>query len=97
MEPEILQKETSNKGMFYVEEDGKTVGEVIYTRTDNGILNLDHTEVAPEMAGKGLAGKLIKHTVEYARENNLKVNPLCGYAAAQFERHEEYREIQVKP
>lgn len=96
MEPEILQKEIGDRGKFYVEENGKTLGEVIYFRRDNGILVLDHTEVAPEMAGKGLAGKLIKHSVEYARENNLKVDPVCGYAAKQFERHEEYQEVQVK-
>ena len=96
MEPEILKKETGDQGMFYIEDNGKKVGEVIYFRKDNGVLVIDHTEVAPEMAGKGLASKLIKHTVEYARENNLKVNPVCGYAASQFERHKEYQEVQVK-
>lgn len=96
MDTPIQQKETADKGMFYIEQDGKTVGEVIYSLRDNGILSLDHTEVAPEMAGKGLASKLVKHTVEYAREHNLKVDPLCEYAAKQFERHPEYQEIQAK-
>lgn len=93
---DIQQKEVDGKGMFYIEENGGIVAELTYTKQDNGIMSLDHTETSPEMKGQGLAGKLVKHSVEYARQNNLKIDPLCEYAAAQFKRHEEYQEVQVK-
>ncbi|HET8753846.1 MAG TPA: GNAT family N-acetyltransferase [Salinimicrobium sp.] len=93
---EIRQKENEGKGMFYIEHDGRIVAELTYTKQDNGILTLDHTETDPEMKGQGLAGKLVKHSVEFARQNNLKIDPLCEYASAQFERHEEYQEVQAK-
>lgn len=96
MESGIEQKEIDGKGKFYIEEDGKTLGELLYTRKGNGILNLDHTEVHPEMGGKGLGGKLVKHAVSFARENDLKIKPLCSYAAKQFERHQEYQDVLLR-
>lgn len=97
MEHKIQQKETEGKGMFYIEKDGDIVAELTYTRGDNDIMTLDHTETDPKMTGKGLASSLVKHSVDYAKENNLKIDPLCEYAAVQFERHEEYREVQASP
>lgn len=96
MENKIQQKEKDGNGMFYIEKDGDIIAELTYKEMDNGILTIDHTETNPEMEGKGLASKLVKHTVEYAREKNIKIDPLCAYAAKQFERHEEYREVQAK-
>lgn len=95
MNKEIQQKETDGKGMFYIEKDGDIVAELTYTLQDNNIMTLDHTETNPEHSGEGLASDLVKHSVDYAREKDLKIDPLCKYAAKQFERHEEYQEVQA--
>lgn len=95
MKHDIQQKENDGKGMFYVEKDGDIIAELTYTIGDNKIMTLDHTETDPSMTGEGLASGLVKHSVEFARENNLKIDPLCEYAAKQFERHEEYQDIQA--
>ncbi|MDX1601953.1 MAG: GNAT family N-acetyltransferase [Salinimicrobium sediminis] len=95
MNKEIQQKETDGKGMFFIEKDGDIIAELTYTRQDNNIMTLDHTETNPEYEGEGLASSLVKHSVEYAKEKDLKIDPLCRYAAAQFKRHEEYREVQA--
>lgn len=93
MDHKIEQKESGGKGMFFVEEDGNIVGHLRYSLQENGIMILDHTEVDPSMSGKGLASKLVRHSVDFAREKNYKVHPLCTYAAKQFERHGEYKEV----
>lgn len=95
MENNIQQKETDGKGMFFIEKDGDIVAELTYTLRDNNVMTIDHTETNPEMSGEGLASSLVKHSVDYAREKDMKIDPLCRYAAAQFERHEEYQEVQV--
>lgn len=95
MNHEIQQKETDGKGMFYIEKDGDIVAELTYTLQDNNIMTLDHTETDPKFEGEGLAGNLVKHSVDYAREKDIKIDPLCRYAAAQFKRHKEYREVQA--
>ncbi|MCY2688422.1 GNAT family N-acetyltransferase [Salinimicrobium sp. TH3] len=95
MKKDIQQKETDGKGMFYIEKDGDIIAELTYTLQDNNIMTLDHTETNPEHSGEGLASDLVKHSVDYAREKDLKIDPLCKYAAKQFERHEEYQEVQA--
>lgn len=95
MENKIQQKESEGKGMFYIEKDGDIIAELTYSVQDSGIITLDHTETDPQMTGKGLASKLVAHSVEFARENQLKIDPLCEYAAKQFERHQEYKDVQV--
>ena len=95
MEHEIKQKETEGKGMFFIVKDGDIAAELTYTMNDNNIMTLDHSETEPGYTGQGLASSLVKYSVEYAREHNLKIDPLCKYAAKQFERHEEYQEVQI--
>lgn len=95
MKYDIKQKETEGKGMFYIEKDDNIIAELTYTINDNNVMTLDHSETQPEFTGEGLASSLVKHSVEYAREKEMKIDPLCDYAAKQFERHEEYREVQA--
>lgn len=95
MKNDIQQKEDDGKGMFYIEKDGDIIAELTYTLQDNKIMTLDHTETNPEFEGEGLASRLVKHSVEFAKEKDIRIDPLCRYAAAQFERHEEYREVQA--
>ncbi|MEH6307725.1 GNAT family N-acetyltransferase [Olivibacter sp. CPCC 100613] len=60
----------------------------------NGRLTVYHTEVDPEHEGKGYAKLLLNKLVEYARENHLKIAPLCPYVHSQFKRHPElYQDI----
>lgn len=95
MENKIQQKEDEGKGMFYIEQNGDIIAELTYTRQDNGILTLDHTETDPAMKGKGLAKKLVEYSVEFARKEKIKIDPLCEYAAKLFERHQEYQDVKV--
>ncbi|SDJ14096.1 GNAT family N-acetyltransferase [Chryseobacterium jejuense] len=60
-------------------------------------LTVYHTEVDPEFEGKGFAKILLERLVSYARENDLKILPLCPFVHAQFKRHpEEYNDVWLK-
>jgi len=52
-----------------------------------------HTEVPPEMEGKGIGGRLAKAGLEYARENELKVVARCPFVASYLQRHPEYSDL----
>ena len=49
-----------------------------------------HTEVPPELEGRGLANRLAHTGLEYAKEHNLVVVPFCPFVAAYIHRHREY-------
>lgn len=60
-------------------------------------LTVYHTEVDPEHEGKGFATILLERLVSYARENDLKIVPLCPYVHLQFKRHpDEYNDVWLK-
>lgn len=47
--------------------------------SDGTVYNLVHTYVPPDMRGRGIATRLIKHACAFARENNYKIIPTCSY------------------
>jgi len=54
---------------------------------------ITHVGVYPEQRGQGIAGKITQVGLEYARENGLRVVPMCSYAAAYIRKHPEYAEL----
>lgn len=52
-----------------------------------------HTEVDEAFGGRGLAGILVRQSLEQAQENNLTVVPLCPLFKSHLDKHdEEYTE-----
>ena len=76
MNNDIKHKESDRRGMFYMEDDKGITSELTYSRQENGIMIIDHTETRPELEGRGLASRLLKRSFEYAREQTLKIDPL---------------------
>lgn len=73
--------------------DDKKAGKMDISVSD-GKLRVYHTEVDAEYEGKGFAKLLLNQLVSYAKENNLRIIPLCPYVLAQFKHHpEEYAEV----
>jgi predicted GNAT family acetyltransferase len=63
-----------------------------YYREGNKIF-LTHTEVPEQLRGKGIAAELVKHTLQYCRQNNLIVVPACAYVAKYIDKNPEWRDI----
>lgn len=82
-----------DRGRFVVDEGGREAF-VEYAR-EGAILAINHTEVPPEMGGRGIAGKLVEAALRYARDEGLKVLPRCSYADAYMRRHAEHEELRA--
>lgn len=52
-----------------------------------------HTEVPVELEGNGIGARLAQTALDYAREQQRKVMPLCPYIAGYIRRHPEYRDL----
>jgi predicted GNAT family acetyltransferase len=50
-----------------------------------------HTEVPPELVGKGLASRLAREALDFARGKSLRIIPLCPFVAGYIRRHPEYK------
>ncbi len=76
---------------FELAEDGK-LAFADYSR-DGDTLRIHYVEAAPELRGKGTAGRLMEAIAELAKQNNWRVVPICGYAASWMRRHGEYHDL----
>lgn len=91
----IQQENNSQRGSFFIEEDGKRVAELAYTWRDKAIISLDHTEVDEVLEGKGIGKALMEHATAYARDNGIKYILYCTFAKSFFKRHKEYSDVLV--
>ena len=90
----IQQKEEGHNGSFFVEEAEKQLAEMTYSLSGEDSMIIDHTEVDEVLKGQNVGNQLLNRAVEYARENNLKIFPLCPFARAVFKkRHEEFKDV----
>ncbi|MFB3387150.1 GNAT family N-acetyltransferase [Flavobacterium sp. LAR06] len=90
---EINQINDIRKGYFEAIEDGKEAGKMTYTWAGDSKFIIDHTEVNEGFNGKGVGKKLVMKAVEYARNNNLKIIPLCPFAKSVFDKTEDIRDV----
>lgn len=95
MEISIKHSENENKGAFFVERDNKTVAEMTYSKAGNTILIIDHTFVDKSLSGQKIGAKLVKAAVDHARENSIKIIPLCPFANSEFRKHPEYEDAKA--
>lgn len=90
MELEIINNKEEKRFETYVEG---LLAKVTYIETTNGLLAITGTHVPKELGGRGIAGELNKFALDYARENELKVNPICPYTKSYIEKHVDYQDL----
>jgi len=62
----------------------------------NGTFVLVHTEVPPQLEGRGIGSRLARAVLDLARGRGVKVIVLCPYVTAFIERHPEYKELVLE-
>lgn len=76
---------------FEMNVDGYTA--IIEYKQYPGKIALLHTEVPPELEGKGAATAIIEKTLAHIEKNNLKLIPLCPLVVAYIKRHPEWKRL----
>lgn len=88
-----LKLDKHDKGAFVIEEGEERLAGMTVAISGKNLI-VYHTEVSEKLKGQGIGTKLIDEMVNYARNNDLKVVPLCPFVHAQFKRHaQKYGEI----
>ena len=76
---------------FETSIDGHT-GYISYQERDDKLV-YDHTIVPQELGGRGIGSALVKHALNYAREQNKKVIPQCSFVSSYISKHPDYQDL----
>ncbi|MEY4765157.1 MAG: hypothetical protein RI907_1830 [Pseudomonadota bacterium] len=62
-------------------------------RLNAGVMVVTHTGVPRQLEGRGIAAAMVKHALNWARTEGLRVQPLCSYVAVYMRRHAEWQDL----
>ena len=64
-----------------------------YYKVEGKIITFIHTEVPPELGGKGIGSKLIRGALDQVRADGFKVIAQCPFVKAFIEKNADYRDL----
>jgi uncharacterized protein len=64
-----------------------------YYKIAGNVTTFIHTEVPPELGGKGIGSKLIKGALDQVRAEGLKVVAQCEFVKAYIAKHADYADL----
>ncbi len=73
--------------MHCLDENGGLIAEANFTPIKEGLVDIDHTYVAPHLRGQGLAGEMMSVVADHLKEKGLKATASCSYANAWLRRN----------
>ena len=65
-----------------------------YYKLADGVITFVHTEVPPELGGKGVGSKLVKGALELIRADGRKVIGGCSFVADYLDKHPENADLR---
>ena len=93
MDFKLVEKSPKHFALEF-EQEGMKLAEIEWIER-NEIMDMTHTYVSDALRGQGVAKKLLDRAADYARENNLKMNAICSYVVAAFEKSEAYNDVKA--
>lgn len=90
---EILHKDDSTKGMFYVEHDNIVLAEMHYVWVGTDRIIIEHTSVNEVFKGRGVGKQMVAKAVAFTREKGVKIIPLCSFARSVFDKEDEFNDV----
>jgi predicted GNAT family acetyltransferase len=82
----------AEKHRFEIELPDGAVAFADYRLMDGRVM-FPHTVVPPAHEGQGLASKIARASLDWARSEGLKVIPACSFYRTYLQRHPEYQDL----
>lgn len=88
----VTREDGPSGGVYRTTVNGH-VAEMTFSRASPRLIIIDHTDVPQALRGRRVGNLLLEKAIAEARESGTKIFALCPFAAAQFRRHPEYRDV----
>lgn len=93
MNEEVAIQLSGQHGLFYIDSSGIRQAYMTFDWVRPLTIAIVHTEVNEGNSGKGFGRKLVAKAVDYARENKIRIIPLCPFAKAVFDKTAEFQDV----
>jgi predicted GNAT family acetyltransferase len=64
-----------------------------YYKLAGNVVTFEHTEVPPELGGKGVGSKLVQGALDQIRSEGMNVIAECPFVKAWIGKHPEYKDL----
>ncbi|PKM76096.1 MAG: GNAT family N-acetyltransferase [Firmicutes bacterium HGW-Firmicutes-15] len=82
------------ENQFYIGENIQNkLAEITFYSIDSEKITIVSTYVSESLKNQGVALELVKKVVDYARQDNKKIIPMCSYAKKVLTENEEYKDL----
>src|SRR4051812_37797179 len=88
----VRHQHTGHRGLFFIDVNGSRLARMTYTVAGNRA-TIEHTEVDEAMRGQRAGARLVEAAVQWARESNMKLVPVCSYAKSVFDKTPSYADV----
>ena len=93
MNVELL--DDGKKGAFKAVENNVQAGLMTFTWAGENKFIIDHTEVNDDFRGKSVGKIMVMAAVDFARDKDIKILPLCPFAKSVFDKMEEINDVRA--
>lgn len=87
--PEVIHNPEANRFEIRI---GDHLAMIEYMQAGNNVI-FNHTEVPEELEGQGLASRMARVALDWARNSGFKIQALCPFVAGYIRKHPEYQPI----
>ena len=91
----LQQRDNEHKGEFFVEQEGERLAEMTYSWAGTDKFIIDHTDVSDTLRGQGVGRYLLDAAVQFARDRQVKIIPLCPFAKSVFQKDANIQDVLV--
>lgn len=91
----VQQRDNEHKGEFFVEQEGERLAEMTYSWAGTDKFIIDHTDVSDTLRGQGAGRYLLDAAVQFARDRQVKIIPLCPFAKSVFQKDANIQDVLV--
>lgn len=77
---------TNSQGSAHIGPADAPTAKMEFSIANPHLIIISHTEVDEAHRGQGVGRRLLDRIVAYARENDIKIMPLCPYAKSVFDK-----------
>lgn len=92
---EVRVEREPERSRYVLRSGDRAVGVLDYRLLGDEIV-FTHTGVDPACEGRGYGSRLVERGLDDARDDGLRVRPLCSFVAAYIRRHPEYADLVTR-